>query len=132
MFGFFPNPSAKRNFASGDCMPNHRRDTLQTLDEYNRYNDPVARRRENLLQKLTDQKGPVLAPSYQRVTNLKEDLPGVVDRLVILTNEGGFDAQLKAFAEAAAASLASFDFLAGQLRDSPPKRWGAIPRVFFS
>jgi hypothetical protein len=63
-----------------------------------KYSNPVARRRENLLQKLTDQKGLVLAPSYQRVADLKEDLPGVVDRLLILTNEGGFDAQLKAFA----------------------------------
>jgi hypothetical protein len=103
-----------------------------TLHKYNKYNDPVARRRENLVPRLTDQRGLVLDRSYQRVANLKEDLPGVADRLVILTNEGGFDAQLKAFAEAAAASLASSDFLARQLRDSPPKRWGSIPRVFFS
>jgi hypothetical protein len=105
--------------------------TSITLHKYDKhYNDPVARRRENLLQKLTDQKGLVPGPSYHSVANLNEDRPGVVDRLVILTNEGGFDARLKAFAEAAAASLASSDFLARQLRDSPPKRWG--PRVFFS
>jgi hypothetical protein len=103
-----------------------------TLHKYNTDNDPVARRREILLQKLTDQKGLVVDPSYQRVANLKEDLPGVVDGLVILTNEGGFDAQLKAFAEAAAASHASSDFLAANCVIRRQSGGVRLPRVFFS